>query len=125
MKNAAFIARLALGLIFLIFGLNGFFNFLPMPPVPDQAGAFLGGLAGSGYMFPLIKGTEVIVAIALLSGFFVPLALIVLAPITVNIVLFHGILAPAGLVLPLVILILHLYLAYANIQAYAPVLKAK
>lgn len=125
MKHAPLVARIVLGLIFLIFGLNGFFNFLPMPPVPEQAGAFLGGLAGSGYMFPLIKGAEVIVALALLSGFFVPLALIVLAPITVNIVLFHGILAPAGMALPIVILVLHLYLAYANKEAYASVLKAK
>lgn len=126
MKHATLIARIILGLLFLVFGLNGFFNFMPAPPpMPEQAGAFLGGLAGAGYMFPLIKGTEVIVGLLLLSGYFVPLALILLAPITVNIVLFHGILAPAGLAIPLLVLALHLYLAYAHKEAYAPVLKAK
>ena len=53
-------ARLFLGLIFTVFGLNGFLGFLPMPQPSAEGGAFLGALATTGYMFPLIKGTEVV-----------------------------------------------------------------
>ncbi|NUP05921.1 MAG: DoxX family protein [Polyangiaceae bacterium] len=120
------VARYLLGVIFFVFGLNGFLNFLPAPPLPEgPAGAFIGGLVTSGYMFPLIKGTEVLAAIALLSNRFSPLALIVLAPVTVNIVLFHAILAPAGIILPLVVLAAHLTAAWGYRSLYQPLLVAK
>jgi uncharacterized membrane protein YphA (DoxX/SURF4 family) len=113
-------ARLLLGLIFFVFGLNGFFHFLPQPPAPGPAMAFGGALAATGYMFPLIKGTEVAVGALLLSGRFVPLALTVLAPVVVNIVGFHLFLAPGGLPLALLVLALGLYLAWTERAAYAP-----
>ena len=81
---------------FFVFGLNGFFNFIPMPPPPEPALKFLVALIGTGYLFPLIKGIEVLCGLALLSGLFVPLTLVVLAPIVVNIFLFHTILAHVG-----------------------------
>jgi uncharacterized membrane protein YphA (DoxX/SURF4 family) len=112
MSKLPMIARIILGLIFVVFGLNGFFNFLPMPPMPEAAGAFLGGLGGSGYFFPMLKGTEILCGLALLSGGFVPLALIVLAPIILNIFMFHAFLAPSGLALPIVIGLLEIYLAF-------------
>ncbi|MBC7753065.1 MAG: DoxX family membrane protein [Moraxellaceae bacterium] len=118
------IARILLGLIFFVFGLNGFLNFLPTPPMPDGAGAFAGALAATGYMFPLIKLIEVTVGILLLANRFVALALLLLAPITVNILLFHAVLAPTGLPLPIVILVLHLYLARVHASAYKPILTA-
>ena len=117
-------ARFVLGLIFFVFGLNGFFAFLPQPPLPETAGAFLGGLAASGYFFPLLKGTEVLVGIALLSNRFVPLALTVLAPISLNIFLFHALLAPA-LALPIAILTLQAYLAWNYRAAYRALLQAR
>jgi hypothetical protein len=117
-------ARYALGTIFFVFGLNGFLHFLPSPPMTPEAGAFAGALAATGYMFPLIKGTEVIVGALLLSNRFVPLALTLLAPVTVNIVAFHAFLAPAGLALPLLAIALQLYLAYAYRSAYRSVLQA-
>jgi uncharacterized membrane protein YphA (DoxX/SURF4 family) len=120
MSKLPMIARLLLGLIFFVFGLNGFLNFLPTPPMPEAAGAFAGALAATGYMFPLIKGLEVIVGLLLLSNKFVPLALIVLAPITVNIVLFHVVLAPAGLALPVIIVLIHAYLAYTYKSVFKP-----
>lgn len=123
MSKLPMIARILLGLIFFVFGLNGFLNFLPAPPMPEAAGAFAGALAATGYMFPLIKGIEVLVGLLLISNKFVPLALLLLAPVTVNIVLFHAVLAPAGLVLPIIILIIHLYLAYTHKNAYAQILK--
>ena len=117
-------ARLALGLIFLVFGLNGFLHFLPQPPLPDAALPFISGLASSGYMFPVLKGVEVIAAVMLLTSFMVPLALTLLAPIIVNIALFHVFLAPG---LPMVVLLLglELYLAWSYRAAFAPMLKLR
>ena len=117
-------ARLLLGTIFVVFGLNGFLGFIPQPPAPEAAGAFLGGLAGAGYFFPLLKGTEVLVGLALLANRYVPLALTVLAPISINILLFHVVLAPAP-ALPLVIIAARLYLAWTHRDAFAEVLRAK
>ncbi len=118
-------ARLALGLAFFVFGLNGFLQFLPMPPPSGASAAFLGALAATGYMFPLIKGTEVIAGLMLLSNRFVPLALALLAPILVNILAFHALLERGGLGLPLFLVGLELALAYAYRQAFAPMLAAR
>lgn len=118
-------ARIVLGLIFFVFGLNGFLQFLPQPPMPEAAGAFAGALAATGYMFPLVKGIEVICGALLLAGQFIPLALVLLAPIIVNIVLFHAVLAPEGVIMAIVILALEVVLVRAHWNAYAPVLKRK
>lgn len=115
-------ARVIMGLIFVVFGLNGFLQFIPMPPLPDAAGQFLGALAGSGYFFPVLKISEIVCGLALLSGQFVPLALTVLAPIVLNIVLFHLFLAPGGLALPIVLLIAGIYLATAYKSSFSSVL---
>lgn len=123
--KAKTVARLLLGAAFTLFGLNGFFHFLPMPAPTGLAAVYLGGLAASGYMFPLIKGTEVVAGLLLLGNRFVPLALTVLAPVVVNIVAFHAFLAPAGLGLPLVLTALGIYLAYTERAVFAPVLQAR
>ncbi|MCA9707126.1 MAG: hypothetical protein KDK70_14840, partial [Myxococcales bacterium] len=118
-------ARTLLGLVFVVFGLNGFLHFLPMPPLPEPAGAFMGALAATGYMFPLIKGTEIVAGLLLLGGRFVPLALVLLAPIIVNIVAFHVVLAPGGLAVVGLVLALELYLAWAHRDAFRGVLQAR
>jgi hypothetical protein len=118
-------ARLLLGAIFTVFGLNGFLHFLPMPAPTGLSAVFMGGLGATGYFFPLLKGTEVIAGLLLLGNRFVPLALTVLAPIVVNIVLFHAFLAPSGLALPLVIVALGVYLAYTERKVFAPLLQAR
>lgn len=115
-------ARIFLGLIFFVFGLNGFLHFLPNPPLPDAAGAFMGALAKTGYMFPLIKGTEVLAGLLLLSGRLVPLGLLLLAPVIVNIVAFHFVLAPPNPVTFLV-LALPLYLAWVYRNNFKGVLE--
>jgi len=119
------IARIALGLAFFVFGLNGFLHFLPQPPMSGPPADFAGALFATGYMFPLIKGTEVVASILLLSNRYVPLALALLAPVMVNIVAFHAFLAPAGLALPIVLLALELYLARSYRDAFAPMLHAR
>jgi hypothetical protein len=118
-------ARLIQGAAFFTFGLNGFLQFLPMPPPPAAAGSFLGALLATGYMFPLIKSTEVLTGILLLGNRFVPLALTLIAPVLVNILAFHTFLAPAGLGLPLILLATELYLAWSYRAAFAPLLRAK
>jgi uncharacterized membrane protein YphA (DoxX/SURF4 family) len=118
------IARVLMGLMFLVFGLNGFLNFIPQPkdPMPAGAGAFAGALMQTGYMMPLVMGTQLLVGVLLLLNIFVPLALALIAPIIVGIVTFHIFLAPATLAPGLVILLLELYLAWAYRNAFAPML---
>jgi uncharacterized membrane protein YphA (DoxX/SURF4 family) len=117
-------ARITLGLIFSVFGLNGFFQFLPQPELSQPAGAFIGALAATGYMLPLIKATEVVAGILLLTGRAVPFALTLLAPVVVNIVAYHLFLEPRTLAIPLVTLGLGLYLAWSQRSAYAPLFRA-
>jgi uncharacterized membrane protein YphA (DoxX/SURF4 family) len=118
-------ARVALGLIFFVLGLNGFLHFLPQPPLSGPPAAFLGALVGTGYMIPLLKGTEVAAGVLLLLGRYVPLALTLLAPVIVNIVAFHAFLAPSGIALPLVVLALEVTLAWAYRASYRTVLEAR
>ena len=118
-------ARILLGLIFFVFGLNGFLGFLPQPELTGPPGAFVGALAATGYMFPLIKGTEVVAGALLLSNRFVPLALVLLAPVIVNIALFHFVLAPESLTMVFVMLALELSLAWVHRDAFRGVLAAK
>ncbi len=124
MSKAVLVARIILGLIFTVFGLNGFFHFIPMPEMSEGAGQFLGALAGTGYMFPLIKLTEIACGVLLLIGRWVPLALTVLAPVVLNIVLFHVFLEPSpdGLVVPILSLILGIFLARAYKSSFSGVL---
>jgi uncharacterized membrane protein YphA (DoxX/SURF4 family) len=118
-------ARILLGLVFFVFGLNFFLHFLPQPPMPAAAGAFAGAMFATGYLFVVLKVVEVASGALLLAGRFVPLALALLAPIVVNIVLFHAFLAPAGLVVPLVVLVLEIFLAWSYRGAYRPMLAAR
>jgi uncharacterized membrane protein YphA (DoxX/SURF4 family) len=113
------IARVLLGAVFVVFGLNGFLHFLPQPPAPPRAMAFAGALAGSGYFFPLLKATEVIAGALLLLGF-VPIALVLLAPIVVNIVAFHLFLAPGNYAVVGLVLGAEIYLAVVHRAAFAP-----
>jgi uncharacterized membrane protein YphA (DoxX/SURF4 family) len=109
-----------LGLVFLVFGLNGFLHFLPNPPVSPAAGQFFGALMGTGYMIPLIFAAQVIGGALLVTGFMVPLALIILAPVIVNILLFHIFLAPEGLPLALVVAAFEVILVWYYRDSFRP-----
>lgn len=78
----------------------------------------MGGLGQSVYFFPLLKATETLCGLLILTGYLVPLALVVITPVMLNILLFHAFLAPAGLPLPIVLLILHIILTIANWSHY-------
>lgn len=117
------IARILLGLIFFAGGITGLLNLVPPPPdLPEKLQTFNAGLAASGYFMPLLKLTETICGLLLLSGFYVPLALVILAPIALNIFFVHLFLAPEGLVLAVIIGVLLIYLAFFA-PPYAPVVK--
>lgn len=122
------ITRSLLGLIYLFFGLNFFFHFLPTPPPPAQPGAaesFVGGLFQAGYFFPMVKGLEVLLGGFLLLNFFTPLSLVILAPISLNILLFHAFLAPDNVALSIVIIVLHIFLFWAYRKNYQGILNPK
>lgn len=101
--------RVLLGLIYFVFGLNGFLNFIPVPPMPENIVSFMTALMNTGYFMPVLKGTEVIGGAMLLTGIGAPLALVILAPITIQIFLFHAVMTPGiqNLVMPILMIILH------------------
>lgn len=118
-------ARAVMGLVFLIMGLNGFLNFLPQPKdaMPSDVMAFLGALAGSGYMIQLVSGTQLVVAGMLLSNRFVPLALALIAPVIVNIIAFHAFLFPTGTaIVGVLVAALEVYLVWVYRDVYRPML---
>ena len=96
MKIIVTISRIILGLLFTVFGLNGFLHFIPMPPPQGVAGQFMGVLFTSGYLVPIFA-LQTVGGALLLANRFVPLALAILAPIIVNIVLFHATMDVKGL----------------------------
>ena len=120
MKTATLIARIVLGLIFVVFGLNGILHFITQPEMPQAAITFFGGLAAAGYMLPLLFGTQIVGGVLLLIGMVVPLALLILAPVIVNILGFHLFVSPSGLGFALVVAALELFLAWAHRDAFRP-----
>jgi uncharacterized membrane protein YphA (DoxX/SURF4 family) len=126
-RYAFAVARVLMGLGFCVFGLNGFFHFIPEPKTPMPAGAadFAGALFKTGYMFQLICGTQLLSGILLLINRFVPLALILLMPVLVNIIAFHIFLQPAGMAPGAILMVLELFLAWGYRAAYCPILTAR
>ncbi|MGA7918370.1 MAG: hypothetical protein WCA38_01785 [Candidatus Acidiferrales bacterium] len=105
MRTASVIARYLAGVIFLVFGLNGFLNFIPLPPPGGIAGQFMGALYASHYLV-LIFAFQIISAVLLLVNRYVPLAVAMLAPVIVNILCFHALMAPSGLPLAFFVAVL-------------------
>ena len=111
MKIASIIARYLMGLIFLVFGLNGFLHFIPMPPPKGALAAQFGGAIFGSHYWIVIFGVQVIGGVLLLVNQFVPLALAILGPVIVNIFFFHAFMAPEGLPLAIVVILLWSLLA--------------
>ncbi len=105
MRTATVIARYLAGVIFLVMGLNGFLNFIPLPPPGGIAGQFMGALYVSHYLW-VIFAFQVIAGVLLLVNRYVPLAVAILAPVLVNIITFHVLMAPAGLPLAVFVTLL-------------------
>ncbi|NOK31650.1 DoxX family membrane protein [Corallococcus exercitus] len=118
-------ARVFMGLVFFVFGLNGFLEFIPTPKdlnPADPAVAFGIAMKATGFLFWLVKGTETVAGALLLANRFVPLALAIIAPVIVNIFLTHALLAPAGLGLAVILLAAELFLAWSYRAVYRPML---
>jgi putative oxidoreductase len=124
MKIASTIARYLLGFIFFVFGLNGFLHFIPMPPPDGTAGQFMGALFVSHFLVVVFL-LELVPAILLLIDRYVPLALVLLGPVIVNIFLFHAFMAPSGLPLALIVVVLWSLVAIGVRPAFAGLLQQK
>ncbi len=124
MKIAVLVARILLGLTFLVFGLNGFLDFLHMPMPPGPAGQYMGVLFMSHYL-QVVFLVEVIGGVLLLSGQFIPLGVVLLGPVIFNILLFHTFLFPSGFPPALFATVLWFIVFYGVRQAFAGIFAQK
>ncbi len=125
MKHLPTIARILLGLLFVFGGVTGLFELVPEPEMGEEATAFMGAIMDTGYLWPVIKVTEIVCGVLLILGVFVPLALVMLAPVVLNILLFHVFLEPSGVPIGLFAVVLGLYLAHQHRESFSGVLQRK
>jgi hypothetical protein len=124
MKILTNISQFLLGLIFFVFGLNGFLHFIPMPPPSGVAGQFLGSMFVAKYLL-FVFAIQLIGGVLLLINRYVPIALTILGPIIVNILLFHGLMNPDGLGLALFVTILWAVVFVRVRSAFAGIFQAR
>jgi len=126
MKIATIIIRILFGLLMAFSGAVVLFNLVDQPELPaGPLKTFNEGLTASGYLLQLIKITELVGGLALVAGFFVPLATVVLFPISLNIFLCHLFIAPDGLLVGVLVLLANLFLAFAHRKNYEPILQMR
>jgi putative oxidoreductase len=125
MKIIVIVTRVVLGLLFMVSAVSYFFNLMPAQPMGEKAQLFVTGLMASGYLMPVVKVIETVCAISFLSNRFIPIATVIIFPITVNIVLFHIFMAPTGILIPLLILGGNIFLAYVYRKNYDLLLSVK
>jgi putative oxidoreductase len=122
MKTVSTIARYLLGLTFLTFGLNGFLQFIPMPPPTGTTAQFFGAIFVS-HLYVVLFVLQIAPALLLLVNRYVPLALTILAPIIFNILCIHIFMAPAGLPLALVVTVLWFLTTWRVRSAFSGILQ--
>ena len=121
MKHAVLGARLVFGFFLVVFGVNPWLQFLPLPELNEPATAFFSAMAAS-YLLTFVKATEVVGGLLLLSGRLVPFALLILAPVVLNILFFHVFLDSTGMVLAVLLTALQAFLAWAYRDSFKGVL---
>jgi putative oxidoreductase len=121
MKIATIIARGLLGLVFVVFGMNQFLHFIPLPVPPGQAGAFMGAMFATHYVY-VVAAAQVAGGLLLFTRY-VPLALTLLGPVIVNILTFHICMAPSGLPVASVVAVLALFLLWQYREHFAGLIK--
>ena len=124
MKTASTISRYLLGVIFVVFGLNGFLNFIPAPPLSGVVGQFVGALFVSHYLIAIMS-IQLVAGILLFIDRFVPLGLTLLGPIIVNILFVHMFMDPTGLPRAALVIILWFLAAYNVRSVFAGILQSK
>ena len=122
MKIATIIARVLLGLVFVVFGSNAFLHFIPMPPMSGPSGAFITAMYETGYLY-VVASCQVLGGLILLAGRYVPLGLTLLGPVIVNILAFHVFMEKSGLPMALVVAALALFLLWRYRTNFAGLLK--
>ncbi|MEO8071710.1 MAG: DoxX family protein [Acidobacteriota bacterium] len=125
MKIAYIIVRVLMGLLFLFASITVLFNLIPQPELTGNTKTFMDGMKATGYLLPLVKITELICGIAFVSGYFVPLATVVIAPIIINIFFFHALVDTSGLPVGIFLVLANSFLAYYHWEKYKPLLEAK
>jgi putative oxidoreductase len=118
MKIAALIARLLLGLVFVVFGLNGFLHFMNGPLPSGVAGQFLSALMQSHYDL-VVSAVELAGGTLLLANRYVPLGLVLLGPVIVNIFFYHLLMDRSGLIVAIVVMILWGVVAFSHRQYFS------
>jgi uncharacterized membrane protein YphA (DoxX/SURF4 family) len=121
MKRVTLVIRILLGLILFASGVSYFF--VTPPPIEGAMADFMKGMEATKYFFYLLKGTELVCGLLLLSGRFVPLALVVLAPVILNIFLIQVFLAPEFMVIGLGLGLMEVFLAFYSAE-FSPGIKA-
>ncbi len=116
-SKVTMVLRIILGLILIIFGANKFAGFMPAPELSEAANNFWSALS-TGYIFPLIGAIEVVAGLLLVIKKWVPFALILFAPIALNFMFFHLVLAPSSIGPAALAAILTIILIYANWDKY-------
>jgi putative oxidoreductase len=114
------IIRIVLGLLLVVFGANKLFPFIPMEPPSGAAGDFLNSLGATGYIFPILGVLEIFIGVLLLLKKWVAFALILLAPISINILLFHLFLDIPGVVMSIGVAVFNGILIYKLWPQYRP-----
>jgi putative oxidoreductase len=125
MKIAIIVVRLLMGLMFLFASIVVLFKLMPQPEMKGNAKVFMDGLAATGYFMTLLKLTELVCGIAFVCGRFVPLATVVIFPITLNILFYHAFVEPEGLPVAIPLMLGNLFLAYACRKNYKTLVAAK
>jgi len=125
MKKTALVSRYPLAVMLLIFGLNKFLQFMPMGDLPENAQTYMAGLAATGVLFPLLGIIYLLTSAALFTNRFAALMLVVLAPVSVNAILFHATLAPETIAPALILGLLNILAMLGYQQSYAPILSGK
>jgi len=119
MKITILISRVLLGLIYLIFGLDYFLHFIPYQPVHTGAAeTFKAGLVAAGYFYPMLKSIQIIGGLSLLINRYAPFFAVVLFPISLNVLLFHTLLAPSGWPMGVTLMVPNLLLGYGYRKYY-------
>lgn len=126
MKYVDIAAHILLGLVFAVFGLGGLLNLFPQPELEQEAAFFMSGLSANAYFMVVLKLVEAVGGLLILFRRWVPLALVLLAPVVVHIFLFHAFLAPEGLPMAVALVVLEAYLGFVVYRkSFKTVLAAK
>jgi putative oxidoreductase len=126
MKIAVIIVRVLLGLLYVMASVMVLFKLGPTPPVPvGAAKEFMEGMMATGYLLYLIKVTELVCGLLFVIGRFVPLAAVMIFPVSLNIFLYHVFVPGDGLPVAIFVLSANLFIAYAYREKYKPMLAAK